>query len=258
MEWCKILKSMVAGLAAVALLGSLTGCATKLEQFRKEGVRLYNEQEYDQSLAKLNDALREDQFDAVSNAYAGLIEYRADHLVQAEYHLRLALQADPSSEEAKAGLTATLIKQGKPDEALDALERAAKLAEGVEDPRRLKANIKVPYTKQVEERLFLGKYNDRIRIAKVYESLGDYDNAFNYYKMALEYRDDAGTLMAIGDLAERAQNSEQAREYYARAYEKNPAEPGLVSAMTRVGLSISRVIGSGGGGGDEGGGGEPK
>jgi tetratricopeptide (TPR) repeat protein len=249
MEWCKVLKSMVAGLAAVALLGALTGCETKLEQFRKEGVKLYNANQYDQSLAKLHDALKEDQFDGVSNSYAGLVEYRADHLVQAEYHLRLALQADPSSEEAKSGLTAALIKQGKPDEALDALERAAKLAEGIDDPRSQKANIKVPYTKEIEERLFLGKYNDRLRIAKVYEALGDYDNALAYYKKALEFRDDAATLMAIGTLADRAKNVELAKEYYGQAYRKDPGLPGLVPAMTRLGLAISQVIGDGTGGG---------
>jgi tetratricopeptide (TPR) repeat protein len=250
MEWCKMLKSTLATLAAVAMLSALTGCETKLEQFRKEGVKLYNAQQYDQSLATLKNALQENQADPVSNAYAGMIEYRADHLVTAEYHLRLALEGDPSSEEAKSALTATLIKTGKPDAAMDALERAAKLAEGVEDPRTKKAFIKAPYTKEVEERLFLGKFKDRIRIAKVYESLGDYDNAFKYYQTALEYRDDDPTvLMAIGTLAERAKNNEQAKVYYAKVYRLDPAQAGLVDAMTRVGLSISAVLGGGGGGG---------
>jgi len=245
MEWCKFLKSTVAGVALVALLSLLTGCTTNLEKFRKEGVRLYKTEQYDQSLATLKQALNEDQFDPVSNAYAGLIEFRADHLQQAEYHLRLALNADPSSEEAKSGLTATLVKQGKPDAALDALERSAKLAEQVDDPRWLKSNFKAPYTKDVEERLFLGKIDDRVRIAKAYESLGDYDNAFTYYKKALEFApDNAGLLMDIGTLAERAKNPERAREYLRLAYLKDPATPGLTAAMTRNGLAISDVIGS--------------
>jgi tetratricopeptide (TPR) repeat protein len=246
MEWCKLLKTTVAGAALAALLGLLTGCETNLEKFRKEGVRLYNAQQYDDSLATLNKALHEDQFDAVSNAYAGLIDLRSDRLQQAEYHFHVALDADPSSEEAKDGLTATLVKQGKPDLALDALERSAKVAEGVEDPRGLKSNIKVPYTKDVEERLFLGKVKDRIRIAKAYETLGDYDNAFTYYKKALELApDDAGILLATGLLAERAKNPERAREYLRQAYLKDPGLPGLTEAMTRNGLPISEVIGAG-------------
>ena len=199
MEWCKLLKTTVVGVALAALLGLLTGCQTNLEKFRKEGVRLYNAQQYDESLATLNKALHEDQFDAVSNAYAGLIDLRSERLQQAEYHFQVALDADPSSEEAKEGLTTTLIKQGKPDLALDALERSAKVAEGVEDPRGAKSNIKVPYTKQIDERLFLGKVKDRIRIAQTYETLGDYDNAFTYYKEALKLEpDDAGICWPPG------------------------------------------------------------
>ena len=177
MEWFKVLKSVVAGLVLVGFLGLCTGCESNLEKFRKEGVRLYNAEQYDASLTTLKSALQEDQSDAVANTYVGLIEYRQDHLQQAEYHLRLALNLDPSSEAAKTGLTSTLVKQGKPDEALDALERAALMAEKVDDPR-IEKTYKRPYTKQVEERLFTGKINDRIRIAKSYETLlGDYDNA---------------------------------------------------------------------------------
>ena len=232
-------------LAIVSMLMVLPGCETNLERYRKEGVRLYNQQQYDQSLAALQKALHEDQFDSVSNAYAGLIEYRADNLEQAEYHARLALNADPSSEEAKAALTAALIKKGKPDEALDALERAAKLAEKVDDPRWEKTNVKKPYTKQVEERLFLGKVHDRIRIARTYERLGDYDNALVWYQKALEMSpDNANVLMSIADMAEKSGNQGMAREYLRRTYKIDPATPGLTDAMTRNGLAISDVIGA--------------
>ena len=162
---------------AASLVLSLAGCESDLERNRKLGVSLYKQEKLDDSQVALQKALKDDQFDAVSNAYQGMIDYRADHLEEAEYHFRVALNADPSSEEAKAGLTATLIKKGQPDQALDALERAAKMAEKVDDPRWLKTDIKKPYTKQVEERLFLGKVDDRVRIARTYEKLGDYDNA---------------------------------------------------------------------------------
>ncbi|HEY4328623.1 MAG TPA: tetratricopeptide repeat protein [Phycisphaerae bacterium] len=222
----------------------LTGCATNLETFRKEGVSQYNQQQFDQSLTTLDKALHQDQFDAVSNTYSGLIYLHQDKLQQAEYHLRLALDADPSSEQAKNGLTLTLIKQGKPDEALDALERAAKLSEKVTDPRWEKT-IKRPYTKQVEEGLYLGKANDRIRIAKAYENppIADYDNAFVYYKKALDISpDDTSIMIAIADLAEKARNPERAREYLRQAYLKNPGTPGLTESMTRNGLAISDVL----------------
>ena len=54
----------------------------KLETYRKEGVRLPTRPKNMMTrLATLKKALQQDQFDAVSNAYAGLIEYRDKNYV---------------------------------------------------------------------------------------------------------------------------------------------------------------------------------
>lgn len=234
---------LLAGLLMVGV--SLGGCASNVEKFRKKGIALYQKEQYDQALAALDTALKYDEFDAGANTYAGLIYYRAGSYQQACYHFKTALQADPSSEEAKAGLTAALIRLNKPDLALDYLERSSALANTVDDPRTLKSNVKRKYTKQTEENLFLGKVGDRLRIARTYEKLGDYDNALLYYKKA-EAMDpeNVSVLQSTAGLYEKTGNKEECRAYLAKAYRVDPAAPGLIEAMTRNGLAISDLVGA--------------
>src|SRR6202000_670160 len=149
----------------------LTACESGVEKYRKAGIAQYNQGQYDSSLATLNKALSYDSFDAQANAYAGLIQYRQGNYEQAAYHFKVALQSDPSSEEAKDGLTAAFIKLDKPDLALDYLERASSVADKVRDPRWERSGLKTKYNKQTEERLYLGKVEDRLRIGRAYEKL---------------------------------------------------------------------------------------
>ena len=84
-------------------------------KYRKQGISQYIDGIYDQSLATLKTALSDYQFDAQSNTYAGLIEYRQGNYQQASYYFKVALQSDPSQEQAVSGLTAAYIRLGKPD-----------------------------------------------------------------------------------------------------------------------------------------------
>jgi tetratricopeptide (TPR) repeat protein len=235
--------TLIASALALAL-PFLTACESNVQKYREQGVKLYQHNDYDQSLATLNKALSYDQFDAVSNTYAGLIQYRAGHYEQASYHFKVALQSDPSSNEAKDGLTLALVKLDKPDLALDYLERASAMADKVKDPREEKSNSKRRYMKQTEEALYVGKTGDRLRIGHAYEALGDFDNALVYYKKALALdRNNPRTLMAIAALYEKGNNKDGTREYLTRAYKVDPATPGLTDALTRNGIPISEIIG---------------
>jgi len=221
-----------------------SGCESNVERYRKEGIALYRQDQYDQSMESLKKALSYDQFDARANTYAGLIHYRAGEYVQATYHFKVALQSDPSSEEAKDGMTSTFLKIGQPDRALDALERAAKLADGVDDPRWKKTYTNRPYQNQIEEALYVGRAGDRFRIARIYEKLGDYDNAAIYFDQALVLAPKNGRiLLAKAEMFEKIGNKADVRDLLIRAYNVSPATPGLVDAMTRNNIALSSVIG---------------
>jgi tetratricopeptide (TPR) repeat protein len=233
---------LMAFTAAAAMM--LGGCESALQKNRDLGVKLYDANQFDQSLATLNKALSYNQFDAVSNTYAGLIHYRAGDYEQASYYFKVALESDPSSEQAKDGLTETLIRLGKPDLALDALERAAAAAEKVDDPRWKRSNPKRPYTSQIQENLYVDKVDDRLRIARTYEKLGDYDNAVLYYKKALQMTPrNSQAMLGLANLYEKLGNKKENREYLIQAYNVDPATPGLTQAMTRNGVMISDVLG---------------
>lgn len=235
-------------LIAASLTGALTlftGCESTVEKYRKQGISLYNNGEYDQSLATLKTALSADQFDAKSNTYAGLIEYRQGNYQQASYYFKVALQSDPSQEEALSGLVAAYIKLDKPDLALDFLERRSAMADQVKDPRWEKTNVKRPYEHQTEENLYVGKTGARRLIGHTYEKLGDYDNALLYYQKASDMAPrDVNPLLDIAGLYDKTGNKAAARDYLIRAYNIDPSAPGLTDLMTKDNVIINDVIGT--------------
>src|SRR4051812_40405132 len=216
---------------SLALL--LPACTSNNETLRKQGISEYQHGQFDQSLTTLNRSLSYDQFDPQANAYVGLLQYRQGHYEQASYYFKTALQSDPSSQEALEGLISSYVQLGKPDQALDFLERHNEVADQVQDPRWEKSNVKRRYQKQTEESLFTGKVNARLRIARTYEKLGDYDNALLYYKEALKLDpNSASANMYIATLYDKTGNKTAARDYLVRAYNIDPALPGLTELMT--------------------------
>jgi len=233
------LGKILLSLAAVAFLGGLTGCESPAAKLRTEGLGLYDKGSYEPALQKFDAALQYDQFDARSNYYAGAIQSKLGKYEQAEYHLKLAWQADPGRPEVKEALAETLVREGKEDAALDFLERDAALTAQVVDPRPLKAG-KMLYTKQVEERMYLGKAGDRLRVAQIYEKIGDMENAKVNYRKALDMApNDPVFLLAAGRFYAKTGDRATAGAALRKAYSIDPTTPGLVDAMTHAGVAIS-------------------
>lgn len=244
MDCCRnLLSSMKTGvlLAALALgLMLLTGCKSEQIKAREAGIELYNQQNYPAALEKFNKALSFNESSAEDNYYAGISHLEQGHLVQAEYHFKLAWQANPGIGELKQALTEVLIREGKTDEAIAYLERDAQLTAKVKDPRWQKSISNRRYMSEIEEAMFIGRAGDRLRIARTYEKLGDFDNAKVYFEQAKAMAPNGPKIrLAVGEYYGRIGNVAVARDEISAAYRLDPKTPGLAEAMAKYGLTAN-------------------
>lgn len=226
---------LLAGLTLTLAL--VTGCQSEQIKARKAGIALYNQQNYPAAQEKFDKALSYNQSSAEDNYYAGMSHLEQGHLVQAEYHFKLAWQANPGMADLKQALTEVLVREGKVDEAIAYLERDAQLTAKVEDPRWQKGLSNRRYMSEVEEQMFLGRAGDRLRIARTYEKLHDYDNAKVYFEQAKAMAPNAPKVrLAIGEFYGRIGNTAVARDEISAAYKLDPKTPGLAEAMAKYGV----------------------
>jgi len=225
-------------MAALVLgMSLLTGCESDQIKARKAGIVFYNQQDYPAALDKFNQALSYNQSSAQDNYYAGMTHLEQNHLVQAEYHFKLAWQANPGMGDLKQSLTEVLVREGKVDEAVSYLERDAQLTAKVKDPRWQKSISNRRYMSEVEEAMFVGRAGDRLRIARTYEKLNDFDNAKVYFEQAKSMAPNAAAVrLAVGEFYGRLGNAAVAREEISAANKLDSKTPGLAEAMAKYGV----------------------
>lgn len=230
---------VVLGVAAV-LSVLLAGCQSAPLRLQKSGLAAYDAGHYQTALDDFNHALNYNVFDAKNNYYAGNAALKLGRLETAAYHYKLAWQANPGLPEVKDALTETYLRLGKPDEALDFLERDAALTAKTQDPRALKAVQKRRYVYQPEELMYLNKARDRVRIAQTYEKLGDLDNARVYFDQAVQMAPkQPEVLIAAASFYARIKQPDKARALFQKVYEIDPTAPGLADAMQQAGMTVT-------------------
>ncbi len=216
----KARSSMAKKLFTVALVlgaGVLAGCESPSMKLRNEGLRLYHQHKYAAALEKFNQSLKYNESQPRGNYYAGASDYMLGRYEQSQYHYKMAWRVDPNYGHVKSALAEALIKSGKPNEAMNFLERDAALTQ---------------------------RPAGRLRVARFYEKLGDLDDArANYAKAAQMAPTDANIQMQTAQFFDRIGQKSEAGKYFVQAYKLNPALPGLVPAMLNDGLTISDAYG---------------
>lgn len=229
---------LVAGLLGVAVLAS-AGCQSPQLKLRDQGIVQYKSGDYTTSYDTFSKALGYNQFNAENNYYAGMSAYQLGRYETASYHLKLAWQANPSLGDVKEALTEVLIRLGRPDDALDYLDRDAEFTAKTKDPRWLKTISKRPYVWQTEEGMYLRKAEDRCRVGRVYERLGDMDNArLNFEKAVTLAPKDTYILTQVGSYYARVGQADKAAGYFTKAYNIDPKTPGLQEAIAKNNMTV--------------------
>ena len=172
---------------------------------------------------------------------------------EAEHSFRLALERDPSSLEAVAGLGRVAVRRGQYSEAVPLLERATKVSsqivpayQALGDAYAATGDVDraaAAYRQAVA--LAPGDLDSRLSLARSLTEVGDYVEAENLCQRSMRIaRDDPSSLahvhQALGEIYCRQGKSPAAMSAYYKAAELSPKDAdvtrGLANCAIRAGL----------------------
>ncbi len=194
----------------------LAGCESPAMKLRNQGLSLYHKGNYKSALVKFNGALKYNPADPRANYYAGASDFMLARYQEAAFHYKTAWTVDPNFGHVKSALAEALIRAGRPNQAMNFLERDAELT---------------------------GRVNGRLRVARFYKRIGDLDDArVNYAKAASMAPSNPEVLMQVAEFYDSVGEKQAVRALYIRIYQLDPVMPGLVERMQHDGITISEAL----------------
>ena len=222
------------GLAAL-LTAALLGCAS---HERPQTPPASSAPAPSSALSKVEEARRQVQ--------AGNDFLKREQYDDAEHAYRLALEADPSSQEALAGLGQVEVKRGRYTEALPLLERATRVPTQIVSAFRSMGDAyaaigdlekaSVSYRQAVA--LAPNDLSMRASLARALTEIGNYDEAEDVCRGSLRIsRNEPGVLARsyaqLGDVLSRSGRVADAISAYYKASELAPRDPELARGFAR-------------------------
>jgi tetratricopeptide (TPR) repeat protein len=199
------------------LLLMITGCGGITASGRNsEGVKLFQQAQYDQALRSFQEASYADpaNADAYYNLAAtyhnlGKAGNRQSDLEKAETYYNLCLDRNPNHAECYRGLAVLLAEQGRTQE-------ASRLIEGWVSRQPTSADAK-------------------IELARLCQEFGDQNNAKEYLIEALALQpDNPRALAALGKIREDSGDRAQALANYQRSYWYDSHQPQVASRISAL------------------------
>jgi tetratricopeptide (TPR) repeat protein len=191
-----------------------------------QGVRMYEQGQYDGAMRKFQEAVANDpsNADAYYNMAATLhragVDRKDENLIQqSETLYNRCLDLNPDHEDCHRGLAVLLVETGRSDRAFNLLKNWA-----IRSPEDADA---------------------RIELARLYEEFGDPSTAQVQLTEAIHIdHDNVRAWNALGRLREQSGDYAQALADYQRAYSLNRFQPEVAERIAALNRSLSQQYGA--------------
>ena len=220
-RWQFLLAMPLAIAAAVGLL-SASGCnSLNAQGMNAEGVRLFEQARYEESISRFHQAIDENPNNAdgyynLASAYhrLGTLNHSEADWKRADQYYRMCLDREPSHRDCYRGLAVLMTEQGHGDEAFGLLESWAKREPTLAAPR--------------------------IELARMCEERGNREGAKKYLLDALAVdHDNARALAALGRLREQTGETVQALADYQRSLLHDRLQPEVAARVDALKTALS-------------------
>lgn len=219
------LRRIATAAATLLLCASFTGCNNLNSQaLNSEGVRLYQQGNYQQASVRFQEAIAEDPESA--NGYynlaaslhkSGTMYNRPNDLQQAEVLYNQCLERDPNHAECYRGLAVLLSETNRQDESFRLL--SAWIQQSPEQPEA------------------------RIELARLYEETGHPEDAKATLVEALNIDpNNARALTALGRLRDTSGDYAQAMANYTRSLEINRFQPDVAARVATLNAATGSTV----------------
>ncbi len=214
---------LVAGVTFSSVAVFSAGCneyITYSYQARKQGVTLFDQQQYDQAAGAFRNATQQNPRDYVSFYYLGRCYEASGREQQALQSYRTSVAVMPTTFDGRDD------KQFR----LTAIEALAKCVAGAASQDQEVAAL-ADTAQQTQ------KANDWFVLARTYVALGDADNAIDAYARASTVAPaDAQISKSAALYLEQTGQARRAEPMLRRAYQQNPEDVEVAAALRRIGV----------------------